>query len=460
MTDRRTVLALTGALLAGAAGCLGEGPDDEPNGNGNGNGTENGGIGNYDAPEFPDLEFVTDPDVDGDALGKQIRGNFEFALDLLEQLREDAPDENRFFSPYSVSVALAMTYAGARGDTATEMTEALNYELEGGDLHAAFGALETEFERRNEDGQAVDDHEADEDDGPAFEFTTANAVWGEEGFPFEAEFLDVLEAYYGAGMQLVDFTGSPEEARQEINAWVKTRTGDRIEDLLPGGSIDESTRLVLTNAIYFVGMWKYPFEEEATEPGTFTGLDGTETEVEMMGQSIELPYADVDGHQLLELPYANDDTSMVVIVPADGEFERFEAECTVETVATMLEETTRPEVDLRFPKFGIESKFSLVSVMADLGMERAFGDGADFGGMAEDGGLFIEEIVHESFVEVDELGTEAAAATAVVMDESAPADHVELTVDRPFLCYIRDRPSETPLFVGRVVDGETLHQER
>ena len=457
--DRRKVLALSGALLAGAAGCLSDDPDDD---------STDDGPGNEDDPmlecgnpieepylEFPDLDLVTDPDIAEYSLARQVRGNFEFALELLENLREDHPDENLFFSPYSVSVALAMTYAGARGETAEEMADALNYELEGEDLHAAFGALEGEFERRNEDSQDVESP-VDDVDGPAFEFTTANAVWGEEDEPFEEDFLDLLEAYYGAGLQLVNFTGSPEEAREEINAWVEAQTNDRIEDLLPENSITETTRLVLTNAIYFVGMWKYPFEEEATEPGTFTGLDGTETEVSMMSQSIELPYADVDGHQFLELPYANDDTSMVVIVPEDGEFERFEAEFSLEKIATMLEETTRPEVDLRFPKFGIESEFSLVSVMADLGMEQAFGGGADFSGMAEDGGLFIEEIAHKSFVEVDELGTEAAAATAVVMDESAPADHVELTVDRPFLFYIRDRPTETPLFVGRVVDGERL----
>lgn len=252
-------------------------------------------------------------------------------------------------------------------------------------------------------------------------------------------------------MQLVDFQDSPAEARRRINDWVAERTNDRTEDLLPQGSISSTTRLVLTNAVYFVGMWKYPFEEERTGPGAFTALDGTEQEVSMMHASIEVPYAEFDGHHLVELPYASGDTSMVIVVPAAGEFEAFEGDLSVDRLATMLEATTTPQVDLALPKFGVESKFSLVEAMQALGMERAFTGDADFSGMAEGGDLFVSEIVHQAFVEVDERGTEAAAATAVVMDESAPAERVELTVDRPFLFYIRDRPTETPPFLGRVV---------
>lgn len=455
--DRRTVLALTGALLAGAAGCLSE-SDDDPDDGGDDSFDE------YDVPEFPTLSLTTDPDLETDPLADQVRANVGFSLDLLEELREAEPDENLFFSPYSVSVALAMTYAGARGETATEMADALRYVLEGEDLHAAFGALEDEFERRNEDGKEIDAPEEDDedrDDDLGFQLSSANAIWPDEGLALDDDFREVLEVYYGAGENLVDFTGSPDEARQEINEWVEDRTNDRIEDLLPEGSIDSTTRLVLTNAVYFLAAWEYDFDPTNTEPEPFTSLDGTETEVETMHQTMELRYAEVGGHQLVELPYANGDTSMVVILPAEGEFEEFEAEFSVDRLATMLEETSRPEVDLALPKFGIESDFSLVDVMADLGMERAFGSGADFGGMLESdgGGLFIDDIRHESFVEVDEEGTEAAAATAVVMDESAPADHVEMTVDRPFLFYVRDQPTETPLFVGRVVDGETLQED-
>ncbi|WP_440766865.1 serpin family protein [Natronorubrum sp. DTA7] len=463
--DRRTVLALTGALLAGAAGCAGTTDPNDTNGT-NDNGTEDDPFDGYETPEFPRIEPTTDHDIETGLLAEQVRGNVDFALALLAQLREDEPNENLFFSPYSVSVALAMTYAGARGGTAAEMGEALRYVLEGEDLHGAFAALEAEFEQRNADGEEVDrgypeeDGDGDEDD-LGFQLSSANATWADEGYPFDDDYLELLEASYDAGDHLVDFSGSPEEARQEINGWVEERTNDRIEDLLPGGSISSATRLVLTNAVYFLAAWEYEFDPADTETKPFTSLDGSETDVELMHQREELSYAEIDGHQLVELPHANGDTSMVVVLPAEGEFESFEASFNVDRLATMLEETSRPEVDLALPKFGIQSKFSLVETMQELGMERAFTSGADFGGMTEPdtNELFIAEIVHQSFVEVDEEGTEAAAATAVVMDESAAAEQVEMTVDRPFLFYIRDRPTETPLFVGRVVDGETLQDD-
>ncbi|WP_049922365.1 serpin family protein [Halopiger djelfimassiliensis] len=467
-TERRTVLALSGAFLAGLAGCAsddGDDPtDDEPD---SGDEPDDSAFDEYET-DFPELDLVTDPGIESDLLAEQVRGNVAASLAVLEQLREETPDENLFFSPYSISVALAMTYAGARGETATEMAETLRYELEGDDLHAAFGALEHEFERRNEDGKTVETPEwaGEETDGTedelGFQLSSANTVWPEDDYPFAEGYFDLLEAYYGAGKHLVDFSGSPEEARQEINEWVADRTNDRIEDLLPEGSIDSSTRLVLTNAVYFLAAWEHDFDPADTEPGTFTNLDGSETDLDLMYQSAELRYAEIDGHQLVELPYANGDTSMVVILPAAGEFESFEETFSVDRLGVMLEEIGRPKVDLTFPKFGIESEFSLVGTMQNLGMTRAFDNGsADFSGMVDgdSSGLAIDDIRHKSFIEVDEEGTEAAAATAVEMDEAAPPDHVEMTVDRPFLFYIRDRPTETPLFVGRVVDGESLQSE-
>ncbi|WP_254762985.1 serpin family protein [Natrinema marinum] len=467
-TDRRTVLALTGALLAGAAGCAGIGGDSPAT---DGRSDDPASIhlvrdevpGEYVVPDFPRIDLATDPEIESTLLAAQVRGNVAFSLDLLAELRSQRPGENLFYSPYSVSVALAMTYAGARGETATEMADALRYELEGDDLHAAFRALEAEFRRRNEDGDAVDDPAGEtstdsSDDGPAFRLASANSAWLEQRYPFDGDYLELLAAYYEAGERLVDFDGNPEEARREINAWVADRTNDRIEDLLPEGSIDSATRLVLTNAISFRAAWKREFDPSDTEPAPFTGLDGSETEVELMHQTGRFPYAEVDGHQLVELPYANDDTSMVVLLPAEGEFEAFEAALTVDRLATMLEAAGETRVDLALPKFGIESKFSLVETMQGLGMERAFTGAADFSGMVEgdQSNLAVDDIVHQSFVEVDEEGTEAAAATAVIVVETAATDPVEVTVDRPFLFYVRDRPTETPLFVGRVVDGPSL----
>ncbi|QCS43920.1 serpin family protein [Natrinema versiforme] len=475
--DRRTVLALSGAFLAGAAGCASHEPADRDSGDPAETDTDNpdtngGGFDGYATSDFPTVDPVTDPEIEPATLAEQVRGNVAFSLDLLRQLRDDQPEVNLFCSPYSVSVALAMTYAGARGETAAEMADALRCELERDDLHPAFGALEAEFERRNEDGADVDDPlggesgdgDAEDADGDelGFRLSSANSVWTEESYDFDAAYLELLETYYGAGERLVDFRGSPDEARREINTWVEERTNDRIEDLLPEDSIEQSTRLVLTNAVYFLAAWKREFDPDATEPAPFTSLDGSETDVEMMHQTADFQYAEIDGHQLVELPYANGDTSMVVVLPAEGEFETFEADLSVDRLATMLEAGSKTRVDLALPKFGIESKFSLVAIMEQLGMERAFDSRADFSGMVEgdNAKLVVDDIVHQSFVDVDEEGTEAAAATAVVVEvTSIPSETVELTVDRPFLFYIRDRPTETPLFVGRVVDGETLQDD-
>ncbi|MEY7850401.1 serpin family protein [Natrarchaeobius sp. A-rgal3] len=473
--DRRSLLALTGALLASAAGCTSDGGnggtddtdgiDDADPADPDGTEADGGDESEFDreAPEFPEIDPVTDPDLEIDALAEQVRANVAFSLEALAQLRTNEPDDNLFFSPYSISVALAMTYAGARGETAEEMADVLRYDLEGENLHAAFGALEAEFERRNEDGEEVEtpewmDENEDEDD-LGFQLSSANAVWTEKTYPFDDDYLELLEAYYGAGEHLVDFVESPDEARREINEWVEERTNDRIEDLLPEDSIDPATRMVLTNAVYFLAAWEYEFDQAGTQPKPFASLDGTESDVQMMSQVEEFRYAELDGHQLVELPYANGETSMIVVCPAEGEFESFEESFSVDRLAIMLEEASRARVDLELPKFGIESEFSLVDTMQQLGMEQAFDGGrADFSGMLEDDGegLFIGEIRHQSFVEVDEEGTEAAAATAVVVETDEGPERVEMTVDRPFLFYIRDRPTETPLFVGRVVDGEAL----
>ncbi|WP_115864388.1 serpin family protein [Halorussus litoreus] len=479
---RRETLALTGAFLAGLAGCAGdsepdpgattettatrdatettdpattETPTDDPE-QGETTTEEPPRFDELDAPPFPEIDPATDPQISETLLADQIRGNVGFALDLLAVLRE-REGGNLFVSPYSVSAALAMTYAGARSSTAAEMADALNYVLDGEDLHGAFGSLAAEFERRNEDGQEANvptGPDAGEDAGPAFELSTANATWGQDGYPFREDFVDLLEAYYEAGLNLVDFAGDPEAARREINDWVAERTDDRIEELLPRSSIDRATRLVLTNAVYFSARWRTPFDEDATEPRPFTALDGTTTEVPTMHRELKAPYSNVDGHQLVELDYANADTSMVIVLPAEGEFEAFEESLTVDRLAIMLDQAGRALVDLSLPKFEVESSFSLVKTMQALGMEEAFTGSADFGGMTEEGDLFVDEIQHQSFVTVDERGTEAAAATAVAMAESAPRRQPEMTVDRPFLFYIRDKPTETPLFVGRVTDLE------
>ncbi len=380
------------------------------------------------------------PDADLEAL---VAGNTAFALALHGQLRTIEAG-NLFYSPFSISQALAMTWAGARGDTESAMADALRFALPQARLHPAFNRLDLELARRGED---VDDAEGD-----GFRLNIANSIWGQAEFDFVAEFLDVLAESYGAGLRVVDFAGDPETARQTINEWVEARTEGRIEDLLPEGVITALTRLVLTNAIYFKASWAVPFEEQATADGAFHLLDG-EVAVPLMHGSVEGGYARGDGWAAADVPYYGDELSMLVIVPDGGTFADFEARFDGAVLDAVVAGLEHHQIALTFPRFGFEAAFGLNDTLAALGMEVAFRCGpADFTGMYAPGGLCITDVVHKAFVDVDEAGTEAAAATAVVVGFESEPPAAELVVDRPFIFLIRDRTTGTILFVGSVVD--------
>lgn len=439
--NRRTLL-LAGAFAL--AGCLGS-ADGE---GGNGPGTD------------PDTEPTTDLDVSEDVLGELVEGNTRFAFDLYDYLRE-SEEGNLLASPYSVSVALAMTYAGARGETEVQIAEAMRFSL-GDDVHPAFAALYHALDARSEAGEneGGESEAADgtEEDDP-FELAGANAAWGLERYPYREEYLELVERYYGAGFRTVDFEGDPETAREEINAWIAERTEERIEDLLPEGSIDELTRLVLTNALFFRATWAEPFDEGRTEEAPFTALDGTVEEVPTMRRDGRFPYAEIGGHRAIELPYVGEEVGMVVVLPAEGEFERVEAELDTGRFATLDGALEQREGSIALPRFEFESRFALGEALSALGMPVAFDEReANFDGIAPleelEGNLYVDDIYHETFIAVDETGTEAAAATGVVIDvESAPTDPFEMVVDRPFLFAVRDRPTGTVLFLGRAVDA-------
>ncbi|MCO8256082.1 serpin family protein [Haladaptatus sp. AB618] len=442
---RRQTLALANALAAGALlpGCLGSFSMEKPN--------PKGGL-MTETPEktVTGTENPNPASTDEKAIRTLARGNTAFGLDLLASLAGDSPGENQFFSPYSVSVALAMTYAGARGETRTEMHDTLLFPLDGDSLHAAFGKTDDEIESTAERSTA------DSDEGTPFQLTTANAVWGQDGYPWRDEFLDTLLTYYGAGLHICDFEHDADGARDVINNWAAERTADKITDLLPEGSLDAMTRLVLTDAIYFKATWDETFSEKRTERKPFTTLDGTEVMVPMMSQSSSFPYATVDGHQLIELPYVGGEVGMVVVLPKEDTFEEFTDSLDADGLTTMVDELEPEHGSISLPKFGVESSFELGTTLASLGMERAFSSNADFGGMAnlektgED--LRIGDVFHESYIDVGEKGTEAAAATAVkVVATGAPANPFEMTIDRPFLFLIRHKPTDTTLFLGRVV---------
>jgi serpin B len=449
-SNRRDFLALSGALAAGGllAGCLAPVQGDDT--------VTVDTVGTDETPVTPD-------DVGDDVLQRLVADNTDFAFDLHGALAEADPNANRFVSPYSVSVALAMTYAGARGETRQQMGQILRFSLSRETLHPAFYALRRQVNGDDENAGS-DDTESDGGEPRPFTLAGANALWGQEGYPWRDAYLTTLKANYGAGLHIVDFTSDAEAARDTINSWVADRTEDKIPDLLPKGSVHELTRLVLTNAIYFKANWQHEFDEEKTTPWEFTALDGSTAEVPTMEVTEDFQYATVDGHQLVELPYVGGDVSMLVVLPRDGRFEQFEQRLDAARLSTLLDALDEREGTLRLPTFTFESATSLKRTLSDLGMPLAFNQNdADFSGMADSSEpLFIGDVIHKSFVGVDEKGTEAAAATAVTMETSSaevnPPKPFEMTVDRPFLFAIRHRETDAVLFLGRVVDAAAAQE--
>ncbi|MFW0859120.1 MAG: serpin family protein [Dehalococcoidia bacterium] len=385
---------------------------------------------------------VTSPDVNEADLTTLVDGNSAFAFALYQALRE--ADGNLFYSPYSISLALAMTYAGARGETAQQMADTLRFILAPDRLHPAFNSLDLELGRRGQGAQGRD--------GEGFRMNIVNAIWGQEDYQFLSAFLDLLAENYGAGLRVLDFIGAPEESRITINEWVNNQTEGRIEDLIPQGVIDALTRLVLTNAIYFNAAWQHPFQEAMTEDGPFYLLDGSEVTVPMMRQTEWFGYTEGEGYQAVELLYDGGELSMVILLP--NNFEAFEEALDAQAVDEIIERMERRRVALAMPRFEFESSFSLKEALKMMGMPLAFSaNDADFSGITGTRDLFIADVVHKAFVSVDEAGTEAAAATAVVVGIVAmPPEPVEVTVDRPFVFLIRDIETGTILFVGRVAN--------
>jgi serpin B len=297
-------------------------------------------------------------------------------------------------------------------------------------------------------------------DDEGFRLNIVNAIWGQKGYDFLDTFLDVLAENYGAGLRILDFIAETEESRLAINQWVSDETEGRIKDLIPPGAVDPLTRLVLTNAIYFDAAWQYPFERRTTS-GPFYLLDGGQVIVPMMKQTESLGYARGQRYQAVELLYDGGELSMVILLPEAGEFKAFEEGLQAEQLNDIISGLQDTEVKLTMPKFDFDSEFNLTVTLAAMGMPHAFippspfsAQGADFSAMTGNRELFITDVVHKAFVAVDEAGTEAAAATGVIIAPTAmpPAPDVEVTVDRPFIFLIRDIDTGAILFVGRVVN--------
>jgi serpin B len=387
---------------------------------------------------------VTSPDVPDDELAGLVSGNSTFAFALYEEARGQGG--NIFYSPYSISIALAMTYAGARSETEEQMAEVMRFTLAQDRLHPAFNALDLELASRGEGAAGAD--------GEGFRLNIVNRIWGQIGYAFLSEFLDVLAVNYGTGLSLLDFSTEPEESRVVINDWVAEHTEERIEDLIPEGAITSDTRLVLTNAVYFNAAWSSPFEEESTRDRPFNLLDGGEVAVPMMNQVETFGYAAGDGYEAVELLYDGGELSMVIFLPEAGRFGNFEETLDAVRATTIVGDLTTRNLDLTMPRFTFRWETSLRDALETMGMTNAF-LGADFSGMDGRHGLAIQDVIHQAFVLVNEQGTEAAAATAVIIGETAapePEDPLVVVIDRPFLFFIRDIETETILFLGRVLD--------
>jgi serpin B len=384
------------------------------------------------------------PKVSQSDLDRLIEGNSAFAFNLYQVLKDK--NNNLFYSPYSISEALAMTYGGAKNETEKQMAAAMQFLLEQNNLHPAFNYLDQELAKRGLGAKGKDEK--------GFRLNIVNAIWGQKDFKFKSLYLDLLAQNYGAGLRILDFKKDAEASRQIINQWVSDQTETRIKDLLPKGSVDDLTRLVLTNAIYFNAAWKNQFEKEATSNDKFTLADGSQATVPFMHQSKMLAYTEGEGFQAVQLPYDGNEMSMVILLPELAKFKTFEAGLSGEKVAKIVQSLNSAQVDLAFPKFKIESELGLNNTLKLLGMTDAFDPGkADFSGMDGAKDLVITDVVHKAWVTVDEAGTEAAAATGVVVGLTAmPVEPKEMKIDHPFIFFIRDNQTGAILFIGRVMN--------
>jgi serpin B len=382
---------------------------------------------------------VEQPTAPAEDVAKVAEGCNQFAFDLYAHLLRQ--EGNLFLSPYSISTALAMTSAGARGETADQMAKVLCLPASGGTIHAAYAALQSDLNAAGAKG--------------AFDLVVANRLWGQKGYKFLPDFLRLLDTSYSAGLEPLDFAADTEGSRKTINAWVEKQTRDKIQELLKPRVLDAMTRLVLTNAIYFKGKWASEFDKKLTRDEDFFLTPEKKVTAPLMHRTAEFGYFDGGEMHALELPYQGDRLAMVILLPKskDG-IEGLEAALTPNMLEGTCAELRRREVRVALPRFKTTAEFSLKNPLVAMGMADAFDPAkANFSGMTGAKDLFISAVVHKAFVDVNEEGTEAAAATGVVMGLTAmPEPPPVFRADHPFLFLIRDTKTGAILFFGRILD--------
>jgi serpin B len=374
-------------------------------------------------------------------LAAAVSNNTEFGLDLYRKLKTGS--DNLVFSPHSISVALSMAYGGSANDTAKGFEQAMHQSLPSTRFHRAMNTLDLALASR---GQGA----VGKDGGP-FRLNVNNQLFSQTGFALETPYLDLLAAEYGSGVRLLDFETQPEPSRQQINSWVENNTNGLIPELLPAGTINEGTRLALVNTVYFNAGWKKTFDQNDTHPGAFAKLDGSTEQVQMMsGEGLTGSSGVRNGVEVVTLAYDGEEVDLVILAPPVGTLASFEAGLTAAEFEANLAAAHGSTVNVQLPKFDFKTRSSLNEILIALGLGEAFSPRADFTAMRAEGGLQITNVVHEAVIKTDEAGTEAAAATGVIIGVTSVPSFVQ--IDRPFVFAIRDRATGTVIFLGRVVD--------
>jgi serine protease inhibitor len=365
-----------------------------------------------------------------------VSANNQTAFDLYAQLQK-SQQGNIFYSPYSISTALAMVYEGARGATASEMQKALHFPNRSV-LEPNCAAIHAGLNNEN----------------ASYRLETGNAMWIQKGFPVLATYKSALQRYFAAKASNLDFRADPEKARTTINKYIAAQTAGKIQNLIPAGYVRQLTVLVLTNAIYFKGEWRWQFDRKKTQPGVFTISPGKTVKTAMMhmGKTSRLRYADLDGMQMLELPYKGGRLSMVVLLPHKNLQSVASALTAPRLQADLARMRSTQLSEISIPKFELTIRYDLKSTLEAMGMRVAFSDSADLSGIDGKPDLYVRFVVHKAYVKVDEHGTEAAGATAVGIEPTAAHPPLVFRADHPFIFLIRDRKTGNILFLGRVVD--------
>ena len=366
-----------------------------------------------------------------------VNANNQFAFELYSELNK-AEDSNIFYSPYSISAALAMTYEGAKGQTADEMKSVFHFP-ESSILRPNFAKIYNDINKGTK----------------AYELRTGNALWVQQTYPFIENYLTTVEKYYGGKAANLDFVGETEKSRQTINSFIEEQTNDKIKDLIPPGVLNSMTRLVLTNAIYFKGTWEWEFDKSDTREQDFKITPNNVVKTPMMymdPDKARFNYADIGYLQILELPYKGEEISMLILLPTEN-LESIEPSLTAEKLNEYKAQMKETKLDaIYLPKFEFDTKYFMKETLSAMGMPTAFGMDADFSGMDGTDWLYISKVIHQAFVKVDEKGTEAAAATAVVMTLKGAMPSNVFRADHPFIFIIQERETGNILFLGRVVD--------